>query len=70
MGSQHHRLNDETFERLREQLAAAAALCGDDQLLDLADCLHDSIRRRKSDRWTAPAARGQPMSPSAHRLHS
>lgn len=70
MGSPNHRLNDESFERLREHLAAAAALCGEDQLLDLADCLHDSIRRRKSARWTDPATRAQPMAPSAHRLHS
>lgn len=44
------RLKQETFERLREQLATAAALCGEDQLLDLADGLHETIRRRRQQR--------------------
>jgi hypothetical protein len=43
-------LRKETFERLREQLATASALCSEDQLLDLADGLHEAIRRRHADR--------------------
>jgi hypothetical protein len=50
MASAERRLNLETFERLREQLATAAALCGDDQLLELADNLHEAIRRRRGVR--------------------
>lgn len=40
------RLKAETFARLREQIATASALCSEDQLLELADGLHDTIRRR------------------------
>jgi hypothetical protein len=39
-----------TYERLREQFAAAAARCSSDQVLDLADTLHASIRRRRQ-KW-------------------
>ena len=44
------RLGKEPFERLREQIATAAALCAEDQLLDLADGLHEAIRRRREQR--------------------
>lgn len=48
MPSTHRRLGDEAFERLREQVAAAAALCSEEQLLELADALHGCIRRRRN----------------------
>lgn len=58
MGSTGPHLKTETFERLREQLATASALCSDDQLLELADGLHETIRRRRARR--SPAERGAP----------
>lgn len=55
MAHAHRRLSKDAFEKLRVQLATASALCADDQLLDLADDLHDSLRRRKNKRhgWAA-----------------
>lgn len=50
MGALGPRLKRETFERLREQVAAASALCSEDQLLELADGLHNAIRRRHTAR--------------------
>jgi hypothetical protein len=50
VGYAHNRLSDDAFERLREQVATASALCGDDQLLELADALHASLRRRRDAR--------------------
>lgn len=50
MGASGPCLKRETFERLREQLATASALCSEDQLLDLADGLHEAIRRRHEAR--------------------
>jgi hypothetical protein len=50
MGSTGPHLKTETFERLREQLATASALCSNDQLLELADGLHETIRRRRARR--------------------
>ncbi len=41
-------LEQSAFERLCEQLAAAAALCSDAQVLDLADSLHDALRRHRN----------------------
>lgn len=41
-------LSRPAFEALREQLATAVALCSDDQVLDLADGLHDTLRRRRT----------------------
>lgn len=52
MSAQHPFLSAEAFERLREQMATAAALCTDDQLLILADSLHDARRRRREHRHT------------------
>ena len=56
MGTPGPRLRKETFERLREQIATASALCSEDQLLDLADGLHDTIRRRHRERGQAAIA--------------
>ncbi|NBB15411.1 hypothetical protein GVN21_08585 [Caulobacter sp. SLTY] len=50
MSADHPFLNPDAFERLREQMATAAALCTDDQLLILADSLHDARRRRREHR--------------------
>ncbi|HYE46450.1 MAG TPA: hypothetical protein VEA44_11840 [Caulobacter sp.] len=50
MSAEHPQLSPAAFERLREQLATAAALCSDDQLLILADGLHDTRRRRRCHR--------------------
>jgi hypothetical protein len=44
----HRHLSLRAFEALREQLATAVALCSDEQVLDLADGLHDTLRRRRS----------------------
>ncbi|MDQ0466560.1 hypothetical protein QO010_004355 [Caulobacter ginsengisoli] len=58
MASAGPRLKHETFERLREQIATASALCSEDQLLELADGLHAAIRRRHGERgrsYEAPA---------------
>lgn len=51
MASHTHRLPVRAFEKLRDQMATAAALCGEDQILDLADVLHDAIRRRRVARF-------------------
>ncbi len=48
MSSSHHQLRPLAFERLREQLATAVAFCDDDQVLALADGLHDALRRRRT----------------------
>jgi len=50
MSADHPFLSPDAFERLREQMATAAALCTDDQLLILADSLHDARRRRRENR--------------------
>jgi hypothetical protein len=50
MAKADHILQPTTFERLREQVATAAALCDHKQLLTLADDLHDAIRRRRDHR--------------------
>lgn len=50
MPAEHPFLSPDAFERLREQVATAAALCTDDQLLILADSLHDARRRRREHR--------------------
>jgi hypothetical protein len=49
MGAAGPRLRTETFERLREQIATASALCSEAQILELADGLHDAIRRRHAE---------------------
>jgi hypothetical protein len=48
--AEHRELAPEAFERLREQIATASARCSDDQILTLADGLHDVIRRRSARR--------------------
>jgi hypothetical protein len=40
-------LDTSAFERLCEQLAAATVRCSDAQVLDLADSLHATLRRRR-----------------------
>ncbi|WGM39030.1 hypothetical protein [Caulobacter sp. NIBR1757] len=50
MSAPHHPLRPAAFERLREQLATAVALCDDAQILSLADGLHDALRRRRAAR--------------------
>lgn len=58
--SHHHRqLSRPAYESLREQVATAVALCSDEQVLDLADALHDTLRRRRSSpghAFAGPAA--------------
>lgn len=44
------RMSDKVFERLLDRVAAATARCSDDQLLDLADSLHATLRRRRETR--------------------
>ncbi len=44
----HRRLCEDAYERLREQMAAAVALCSDEQVLDLADAMHATLRRRRA----------------------
>lgn len=56
MPSNNHSLRPESFERLREQLATAAALCSEHQLLELADGLHDAIRRRRQSTFREPSS--------------
>jgi hypothetical protein len=46
----HHQLQSTAFQRLREQMATAIALCDDQQILSLADDLHDALRRRRAAR--------------------
>ena len=41
-------LSRRAYESLREQVATAVALCSDEQVLDLADGLHDTLRRRRT----------------------
>lgn len=48
MPHKHRQLSRIAFEALREQLATAVALCSDEQVLDLADGLHDTLRRRRA----------------------
>lgn len=50
MPTPHNPLPPPAFERLREQMATAVALCADDQILTLADDLHDALRRRRAAR--------------------
>jgi hypothetical protein len=40
-------LDQRAFERLAEQLAVATVRCSDEQVLELADGLHASLRRRR-----------------------
>lgn len=40
-------MSAEAFERLGKQLVMITGGCTDDQLLDLADMLHDVIRHRR-----------------------
>ena len=58
MSHRHRHLSRRAYESLREQIATAVALCSDEQVLDLADALHDTLRRRRSaeGRTFAPAA--------------
>jgi hypothetical protein len=49
-------LSRRAYEALREQLATAVALCSDEQVLDLADGLHDTLRRRRTLEGRAFAA--------------
>ena len=48
MPHRHRHLSRRAYEALREQLATAVALCSDEQVLDLADGLHDTLRRRRT----------------------
>ncbi len=41
------RLDEQAFERLCEHMAVAIVHCSDQQVLDLADSLHASLRRRR-----------------------
>jgi hypothetical protein len=41
------RLETQAMERLREQLAVATVRMSDAQILDLADSLHETLRRRR-----------------------
>jgi hypothetical protein len=41
-------LDGPVFERLCEQLAVATVRCSDEQVLELADGLHASLRRRRN----------------------
>lgn len=58
MPQRHRHLSRRGYESLREQIATAAALCSDEQVLDLADALHDTLRRRRAGegRSFAPGA--------------
>lgn len=51
MSTSHHQLRAVAFQRLREQVATAIALCNDEQILNLADDLHDALRRRRASRY-------------------
>ena len=51
MSVPHHQLQPMAFQRLREQMATAIALCNDEQILSLADDLHDALRRRRAARY-------------------
>jgi hypothetical protein len=59
----HHRLTRQGFEQLREQVATAASRCADDQLLELADGIHDTLRRRRDERHGDLADHGLPSLP-------
>ncbi len=63
MSVPHQQLQAPAFERLREQLATAVALCGDDQILNLADDLHDALRRRRAGRHAQEDSSARPTSP-------
>lgn len=43
-------LTAETFDRLERQLALVCQDCSEEQLLDLADDLHEMIRKRRQRR--------------------
>lgn len=45
------KMSSMAFERLQEQVAAATVFCSREQMLILADQLHDAIRRRQQRRW-------------------
>lgn len=62
---QHRELNTRAYESLREQIATAIALCSDEQVLDIADALHDTLRRRRATHHEAPhfALPPNPFSP-------
>ena len=47
MPHRHRQLSRRAYESLSEQVATAIALCSDEQVLDLADALHDTLRRRR-----------------------
>lgn len=63
----HQPLNTKAYEALREQIATAIALCSDSQVLDIADALHDTLRRRRAAHYETPefAAPRNPFSPTA-----
>ena len=48
MPQRHRHLSRRAYDALREQLATAVALGSDEQVLDLSDGLHDTLRRRRS----------------------
>ena len=62
MPHRHRQLSRRAYESLREQVATAIALCSDEQVLDLADALHDTLRRRRSaeGRTFAPGGSADP----------
>jgi hypothetical protein len=61
MPQRHRHLSRRAYDALREQLATAVALCSDEQVLDLADGLHDTLRRRRTAEgrtFASPPAEG------------
>jgi hypothetical protein len=65
MSARLHQLQPDAFERLREQLATAIALCDDDQILSLADGLHDALRRRRAARFVESRGESRSWRPTA-----
>jgi hypothetical protein len=47
MGRSQRRIDETAFEHLVDQLEMATARFTDEQLLDLADSLHATLRRRR-----------------------
>lgn len=70
MSAPHHQLQPDAFERLREQLATAIALCDDDQILSLADSLHDALRRRRAARFMEHKDEARSWRPTAQWANS
>ncbi|MDB5439456.1 MAG: hypothetical protein JWM33_1883 [Caulobacteraceae bacterium] len=68
MAASRRELTTAAFARLREQVATAAALCSELQMITLADHIHDAIRRLRYAAYDSVEIDVIP--PRRHNLHS